>query len=130
MLRMTFYHPPGPISTSGRRTLWSLALLDVMAIAWMLAAGDWFDRTSRLTSVVTLGGHHALVLWLAGAGLVALLVAAAMTGGFLWAGPVARGAIAVAGGVSAIAVGGIVSIAALVAGSVVMVAVLGRAFVR
>ena len=30
-------------------------MLDVTAVAWMLAAGDWFDTTSRVTSVVTLG---------------------------------------------------------------------------
>ena len=49
---------PTPITPSGRRVLWILLALDVAAVAWMLGMGEWFDRTSRLTSVVTLGGHH------------------------------------------------------------------------
>jgi hypothetical protein len=38
-----------------RRLPWLLAAVDVMAAAWMIAAGDWLDRTNRVTSVITLG---------------------------------------------------------------------------
>jgi|GEM_PF-2905389 len=129
MLRVMLSRP-APISNAGRRALSALAVLDVMTISWMLAAGEWFDNTSRLTSVVTLGGHHEFVLWLAAGGLGMLLATAMLTSGFVAASPIMRGAVVVACGASAIAVGGMVSLAALVAGAVVLAALLGRAFVR
>src|SRR5947199_233109 len=67
--------PPGWIQL----LLWVLAALDVMVVAWMLSAGDWLDRTAP---VVTLGGHHVVVLWLAVAGFVLLAGMALLTGGF------------------------------------------------
>jgi hypothetical protein len=54
-----------PLQPGTRRGLWILAVLDVGVVAWMAAMGEWFDETSRLTAVVTLGGNHLLVLWLA-----------------------------------------------------------------
>jgi hypothetical protein len=60
--------------------LWALAVLDVVVVAWMLSAGEWLDRAAP---VVTLGGHHVVVLWLAVAGFLLLGAMAALTGGFL-----------------------------------------------
>jgi hypothetical protein len=60
--------------------LWTLAVLDVVVVAWMLSAGEWLDRA---VPVVTLGGHHVVVLWLAVAGFLLLGAMAALTGGFL-----------------------------------------------
>jgi hypothetical protein len=48
-----------------RRLLWAMTTLNVMAASWMIAAGDWLDHQSRVSAVVTLGGHHLVVLWLA-----------------------------------------------------------------
>src|SRR5690349_17952431 len=94
---------PTSITPAGRRSLWGLLALDVMAVAWMLGMGDWFDRTSRLTSVVTLGGHHQVVLWLAASAFVGLLVASVLSDGFTAADGLVRGLAAVAGGVSIVA---------------------------
>ena len=64
------------------RLLWLVAVLDMVAVAWMIAAGSWFDQTSRLTSVVTLGGHHTLVLIMALVSFVMLAGLGLPTKGF------------------------------------------------
>lgn len=120
---------PSPVSPGVRRLLGVLVLADVGVVAWMVAAGEWFDATSALTRVVTLGGHHLLVLWLAVTGFVLLGVAAAVTGGIVEADRWRTGLIAVACLVSAVALGGLLSVAALTLCVVLAVAVLGRAFV-
>jgi hypothetical protein len=77
--------PPGqgadPIAIPGRAqlALWGSAVMDVMAVAWMLSAGEWLDRSAP---VVTLGGHHLAVLWLAAAGFASLSGMALLTSGF------------------------------------------------
>jgi hypothetical protein len=113
-----------------RRLPWALAAFDVMAAAWMIAAGDWLDQTSRVTSVVTLGGHHLVVLWLAVLGFAILAVLAPLTGGFAELNRIQVVALSVAGVVSVVAVAGVASVAALVVGSVLLVALLGRALLR
>ena len=113
-----------------RRLPWMLAAVDVMAAAWMISAGDWLDRASRVTSVVTLGGHHLVVLWLAVLGFGILAVLAPLTGGFAELNRIHLVALSVAGVVSVVAVAGIVSVAALVAGLALVVALVGRAVIR
>jgi hypothetical protein len=71
-----------PFSERTARWLWIIAMLDMVAVAWMIAAGDWFDQTCRFTSVITLGGHHGLVLSLALVGFVMLAGLALPTNGF------------------------------------------------
>jgi len=56
-----------PLPSRFQWFLWTLAVSDVMVVAWMLSAGEWLDRNAP---VVTLGGHHSVVLWLAVAGFV------------------------------------------------------------
>lgn len=119
-----------PMPAGSRRWLWTLALLDVMAVSWMLAAGDWFDTTSRVSSVVTLGGHHRVVLWLAATGLALLIASALLSNGFSEATPLERVLIAAAGAVSVVALGGVLSVIALVVGLLLLIALLGRAFFR
>lgn len=70
----------GPVPDRARLVLWALAMLDVMTVAWMLSMGDWLDRFSSITAVVTLGGHHLIVLWLAAAGFVTLALLTVLTG--------------------------------------------------
>ena len=113
-----------------RRLPWLLAGVDVMAASWMISAGDWLDRASRVTSVVTLGGHHLVVLWLAVLGFGILAVLAPLTGGFAELNRIHLVALSVAGVVSVVAVAGIVSVAALVAGLALVVALVGRAVIR
>lgn len=110
--------------------LLGLLAADVMAVAWMLAAGDWLDRTTPLTSVVTLGGHHQVVLWLAACSFAVLLLVAVLSGGFEVANGTVRILAMLAAGASLVAVGGMISMAALVVGVVVLIALLGRAFIR
>jgi hypothetical protein len=122
--------PPTPMTRAGRRALWGLLALDMMTAAWMLGMGDWFDRTSRLTSVVTLGGHHQVVFWLATCSFVGLLLAAVWSDGFTAADGRIRGLLAVAGGTAVLASAGVLSCLGGTVGAVVLASMLGRAFVR
>lgn len=119
-----------PLPIRARRLLWVVATLDVMAASWMIAAGDWLDRYSRVTSVVTLGGHHVVVLWLALAGFAILAVLAPLTNGFATANGVHLVALSIAGVASVAAFAGMLSVAALVAGVAGLIAVIGRALIR
>ena len=105
------------------RRLWIVAMLDMVAVAWMIAAGNWFDQTSPLTSVVTLGGHHKLVLILAIVGFVMLAGLALLTDGFTSANKPELALIILACVISVVALAGALSaivllaIAALLLGS-------------
>jgi hypothetical protein len=66
---------------TGRR-LWLVTALDMVAVAWMIAVGAWLDQSSKLTKVITLGGHHALVLVMALVGFLILASGAVVTNGF------------------------------------------------
>lgn len=101
-----------------------------MAASWMIAAGDWLDRTNRVTSVITLGGHHLVVLWLAVLGFGILAVLAPMTDGFAVLTRVQAVALSVAGVVSVVALAGVVSVAGLVVGLALLTALVGRALIR
>ena len=120
---------PASIPEKVRLALWVLALLDVMTVAWMLSAGEWLDRFSPVTAVITLGGHHLVVLGLALAGFVTLTALTLLTGAFTaarrWHVPL----IALGGLVSAVAVGGVASVALIIVVGVLLVAVVGYAFV-
>jgi len=65
-----------------RRKLWIVLAFDIVTVPWMLAFGSWFDETSKLTSVFTLGGHHKLVMIMAIVGFGLLAVLAILTDGF------------------------------------------------
>jgi hypothetical protein len=119
-----------PVPSGTRRGLWKLALANVAAAAWMCAAGDWLDNTSRVLSVITLGGHHLLVFWLAAAGFGILAAAAPMTGGFAEVTRFQAVLIAVAGTMSVVALAGVISVVALIVGVVLLIALLGKAFAR
>jgi hypothetical protein len=119
-----------PVPPRTRRGLWVLATVDVMAAVWMITAGEWFSTTSTLTSVITLGGHHWVVLTLAGTGFLLLAAMAPMSGGFVEVDRVQAVLIAVAGAVSAAALAGVASIVGLIVGTVLLASLLGKAFVR
>ncbi len=119
-----------PVSPAARRALWALIMLDALTGAWMAAAGGWFDRTSPLTALATLGGHHDWVLWLAAGSFAVLLGAAVRTGGFVVADGVTRALMALAAGAAVVAAAGLVALAAFVGGVVGLLAVVGRALGR
>jgi hypothetical protein len=73
---------PQPLPKRAAFWLWSVATLDMVVLAWMIAAGRTFDEMSRLTRVVTLGGHHKLVLIMALIGFLMLAGLAVSTSGF------------------------------------------------
>ena len=117
--------------TAGTRwLLWAALAANAMAAAWMISAGEWLDHHSRVTAVLTLGGHHVVVLWLAGLAFGILAVLAPMTGGFVTATRVQSVLLSIAGVGSVVALAGVLSVATLAAGVVLLVAILGRAFVR
>ena len=82
MLRPGPQRTPVRLSKRTARRLWMLSALDMVAVAWMIAVGTWLDQTSKLTRVITLGGHHALVLIMALVGFAVLATGAVVTNGF------------------------------------------------
>jgi hypothetical protein len=103
------------LSERAARRLWIVAMLDMIGVAWMIAAGDWFDKTSKLTSVITLGGHHKLVLAMALLGFVMLAVLALLTDGFTAANRFHIALIVTACVISVIALAGALSAILLLA---------------
>jgi hypothetical protein len=93
----------------------------------MISAGDSLDEQSRVTAVITLGGHHLVVLGLAVLAFAILAVLAPTTAGFAVASRPQLAALAVAGVVSTVALAGILSVAALVVSVVLLLAILLRA---
>jgi len=115
----------GPIEGRYQLVLWALVALDVMVVAWMLAAGEWLD--SRM-SVVTLGGHHSVVLWLAVAGFVLLGAMAMLTGGFAEAGRALVPFVVLSALVSVVALAGVLSAVLFVVLAVLLLTLLAAAF--
>jgi hypothetical protein len=98
------------LSKSLRRGLGILALADVSAVPWMLSLGDWFDETSSLTGVLTLGSHHQLVLIMAFVAFVMLGAVALKTDGFTTTERLDRAVIILACLVSATALAGAITV--------------------
>jgi len=96
------------------RALWAVAVLDMAEVAWVLVLGDWLDNASPITSVMTLGGRHNLVLGLAAAGFLLLMALAWPTQGFREAGRIQLGLIIVGCTVSIVALAGALSALVLV----------------
>ncbi|WP_132430141.1 hypothetical protein [Pseudonocardia endophytica] len=102
-------------------------MLDAGVAAWMSATGPWFDETSALTRVITLGGHHVILFWVAVAAVATLLSAAVLTANFTTVGRAAGTVLTAAIGLSVVALAGLASVLALAATVVLLVSVLGRA---
>jgi hypothetical protein len=116
------------LSPRRRRRLWLVAVLDMTAVAWMIAIGDWLDDTSRLTAVITLGGHHMVVLIMALAGFLMLALAALLTGGFASAGKLEVTLITVACVISVVALAGALSLIVLLVAAALLLGFLARPF--
>jgi len=123
---MMFREKAGPVEGRYQLVLWALVALDVMVVAWMLAAGEWLD--GRM-SVVTLGGHHLVVLWLAVSGFALLAGMALLTGGFTVARRWHLLLIVLSALVSVVALAGVLSVLLLVVLAVFLLALLGAAFI-
>jgi hypothetical protein len=111
------------LSEPTARRLWIVSMLDMITVAWMIAAGKWFDQTSKLTAVITLGGHHKLVMIMALTGFVMLAGLALLTDGFTSANKLELALIIIACVISIVALAGAISaimlfaVAALLLGS-------------
>jgi hypothetical protein len=97
------------LSQRTSRRLWIVASLDMTAAAWMISIGDWLDKTSRVTAVLTLGGRHLVVLIMALVGFLMLAVAALLTEGFTSAGRLELTLITIACIISVVALAGALS---------------------
>ena len=120
-----FKEKAGPMEGRYQLVLWALVALDVMVVAWMLAAGEWLD--GRM-SVVTLGGHHLVVLWLAVSGFAVLAGMALLTGGFAVARRWHLPLMVLAALASVVALAGALSVLLLLVLAVFLLALLGAAF--
>lgn len=129
------YIPPQKV-ISVRRTIphgeriWGLAVLDVMAGAWMAAAGSWLDQASRFTAVITLGGHHKIALGLAVVSFAILAVLAVTTEGFSRSSAVEMAFLSVAGVLTVVALAGLLSVVLLVVGGGFFIGLVGRLLIR
>jgi hypothetical protein len=103
------------LSVRTARRLWIVALLDMVMVAWMITAGNWFDETSKLTAVITLGGHHKPVMILALTGFAMLAGLALLTGGFTSANKLELAMIIIACVISIVALAGALSAVLLLA---------------
>ena len=97
------------LSERTARRLWIVARLDMVMVAWMIAVGSWLDRTSRLTAVITLGGHHKLVMIMALSAFGMLAGLALLTDGFTSANQLHIGLIVTACVISVVALAGALS---------------------
>ena len=123
---IVFKEKAGPMEGRYQLVLWALVALDVMVVAWMLAAGEWLD--ARM-SVVTLGGNHLVVLWLGVSGFALLAGMALLTGGFTVARRWHLLLIVLSALVSVVALAGVLSVLLLVVLAVFLLALLGAAFI-
>jgi len=123
---IVFKEKAGPMEGRYQLVLWALVALDVMVVAWMLAAGEWLD--ARM-SVVTLGGNHLVVLWLGVSGFALLAGMALLTGGFTVARRWHLLLIVLSALVSVVALAGALSVLLLVVLAVFLLALLGAAFI-
>lgn len=121
--------PVQPI-TRAAPWLWALAVLDMVAVAWTLAAGAWLDHASRLTTVMMLGGHHRLILVMAAVGFLMLAGLAALTRGFTVASRFHLVLLTAACMVSVVALAGALSVIVLILTAALVLGLVGRPLVR
>jgi hypothetical protein len=122
--------PRVALSERAARRLWIVAVLDMMTVAWMIAAGNWLDTTSKVTAVVSLGGHHRLVLLLAILGFVMLAGLALLTDGFTSAGKPELALMTIACMVSVVALAGALSALLVVVFAALLLGFAGRMLLR
>jgi hypothetical protein len=96
----------------------------------MISIGDWLDKTSRVTAVLTLGGRHLVVLIMALVGFLMLAVAALLTEGFTSAGRLELTLITVACMISVIALAGALSAVLIFAAAALLLGFVARLLFR
>jgi hypothetical protein len=119
-----------PLAGRASRWLWAVAVLDMMAVVWMITAGRWLDQTGGYAAAVTLGGHHELVLIMAAVGFVMLAGLAVLTAGFTSASKLEIGLISIACTISVAALAGALSAVLLLVSAALMLGFAGRLLFR
>lgn len=117
-----------PLPAGTRWASWAVLMINAMVAVWMIVMGERLDHASTITSIITLGGRHELVLTLAVIGFALLAVLATVTRGFADAAPLQRNVLALAGVVSGVAVAGLLSVAAVAVFALVVLVVLASAW--
>ena len=92
---------------------WTAIVTNAVLVIYMIRMGSWLDTASPLLSMITLGGHHEVVLGLGLAGLLLLGGLAPCTGGFAGVSALQQVLLAVAGVLSLVALAGLLSVAGL-----------------
>jgi hypothetical protein len=129
MLRRPPERTPVRLSKRTARRLWILAALDMVTVAWMIAVGTWLDRTSGLTKVITLGGHHMVVLIMALVGFLMLAGSAVWTNGFRTASKLRLTLITAGCVISVAALAGALSVILLLTLGALLFGFVGRLFI-
>ena len=96
--------------------LWWLTLLDAVAVAWMVAAGGWVDQHGGELTVVTLGGHHEVVIGLAVVSFLLLAAVAVTSDGFVALSRIELTVVTVAGLLTIVALAGLLAVVVAVVG--------------
>jgi hypothetical protein len=102
--------------------LWVVVVLDAMTVVGMMAFGEWFDITSPVTAVITLGGYHLVTLGLAAAGFLLLAGLAVVTRGFTLVGRIESALLPVAAVLSVVAMAGTLLVTIVVVGGLLLLA--------
>jgi hypothetical protein len=92
----------------------------------MIAVGNWLDQTSKLTAVITLGGHHKLVMIFGLVGFVMLVGLAVLTKAFTSAGRLELALIVIACTLSIVAQAGALSVVLLLLMGALLLGLGGR----
>lgn len=92
---------------------WTAIMTNAVLVTYMIRMGSWLDTASPLLSMITLGGHHRVVLVLSATGLLLLGGLAPCTGGFARVSGLQQVVLSVAGVVSLVALSGLLSVAGL-----------------
>jgi hypothetical protein len=114
------------LSPLTRGLSWTAVVTNAALVIFMIRLGGWLDTASPLLSMITLGGHHRVVLAVATAALLLLGWLAPTTGGFARADRVQQILLPVAGLLSLVALAGVLSVAGLGLIAVAIAAVLFR----
>jgi hypothetical protein len=106
--------------------LWWLTLLDLVAVAWMVAAGGWVDQHGGELTVVTLGGHHEAIIGLALVSFALLAAVAITSDGFITLSGVEMTIVTVAGLLTIVALAGLLAVVVAVVGIGLFVGLMAR----
>lgn len=105
--------PPVELPFLARGLSWMAIVTNTVLVIYMIRIGTWLDTASPMLSMITLGGHHRIVLCLGVVGLLLLGGLAPCTGGFARVTGLQQVLLSVADVLSLVALAGLLSVAGL-----------------